>query len=138
MFTSVNRPRTSRIGFVQSENPLNRSLAARWGSENLFDEGFLGVPAAFLKSYTVLGISASQAMFVLQLMSFKWTESAPFPSYKTLSQRMGITTEMARKHAKSLEEKGLLKRVKRHGQSNAFDLKPLALALEQVALKPAA
>jgi predicted ArsR family transcriptional regulator len=36
---------------------------------------------------------------------------------------MGITTEMARKHAKSLEDKGLLSRVRRHGQSNAFDLK---------------
>lgn len=138
MSTFLNRSRTPRMGFVQTENPLNRSLAARWGSDQLFEEGFLGVPAAFLKSYTRLGITSSQAMFILQLMSFKWTESAPFPSYKTLSERMGITTEMARKHAKGLEEKGLLARVRRHGQSNAFDLKPLALALEQATLKSAA
>jgi hypothetical protein len=41
-------------------------------------------------------------------------------------------TEMARRHAKSLESKGLLVRMKRTGQSNAFDLRPLSSALEKV------
>ena len=108
----------------------NRSLAARWGSQLIFDEGYVAVPAAFLRNYTRLELSNSELVFILQLMSFKWNENAPFPSYKTVAQRMGITTEMARRHAKSLEEKGLLKRVKRTGQSNAFDLRPLTAALE--------
>lgn len=115
----------------------NRSLAARWGSQQLFEEGFVGVPAGFLRCYTLLNLSNSEAMFVLQLMSFKWNENAPFPSYKTLAQRMGITTEMARRHAKSLEDKHLLVRVKRTGQSNAFDLRPLSSALEQLLMTTA-
>ena len=110
----------------------NRSLGARWGSPLLFQEGFVAVPAAFLRLYTRLDLSNGQFVFILQLMSFKWNESAPFPSYKTLAQRMGITTEMARQHAKHLEEKGLLRRVKRNGQSNAFDLQPLTTALQSL------
>jgi DNA replication protein len=128
----------SKFGTFRTRSPLpanenhipSRSLAVRWGSQLLFEEGFVGVPAAFLRFYTQLGLSNSEVMFVLQLMSFKWNESAPFPSYKTVAQRMGITTEMARRHAKSLEGKGLLIRVKRTGQSNAFDLRPLSNALE--------
>ena len=123
-----------RIGFppVAAEGPSNRSLAIRWGSQHLFEDGFVGVPAAFLKYYALLNISSGEAMFVLHLMSFKWNEKAPFPSYKTLAQRMGITSEMARRHAKSLEEKQFLRRMKRTGRSNEFDLMPLTAALEQV------
>lgn len=108
----------------------NRSLAARWGSDRLFDEGFVALPATLLRLYARLDLSNSELVFILQLMSFKWDENAPFPSYNTLAQRMGITPEMARRHAKSLEHKGLLRRVKRTGRSNAFDLQPLSAALE--------
>ena len=71
--------------------------------------------------YTRLGLSNNEAMFVLQLMCFKWNENAAFPSYKTLAQRMGVTPEMARRHAKNLETKRLLVRMKRKRQNNAFD-----------------
>jgi Helix-turn-helix domain len=125
------RDRGSSSPTSENSNPSSsRSLASRWGSQRLFEEGFVGVPAALLRHYTKLQISNSEVMFVLQLMSFKWNENAPFPSYKTLAQRMAITTEMARRHAKSLEGKKLLIRVKRTGQSNAFDLRPLSSALE--------
>jgi len=111
-------------------NIPNRSFAARWGSEQLFEEGFVSVPAAFLRLYSTLGLTNGEVLLILHLMSFKWNESAPFPSYKTLAERMGITSEMARRHAKGLEDKGLLVRVKRTGQSNAFDLRQLTSALE--------
>ena len=38
---------------------------------------------------------------------------------------MGISDKMARRHAKSLEVKGYLKRRIRVGQTNHFDLNPL-------------
>ena len=128
-----NQTFRNRVGFVPDDRVTpTRNLASRWGSSQLFEEGFVGVPTAFLRHYTKLNLSNSEAMFVLQLMAFKWNENAPFPSCKTLAARMGITTEMARRHAKSLEGKSLLIRVKRTGQSNAFDLRPLSSALEQV------
>ena len=96
-----------------------------------FRRGFVAVPAAFLRNYIRLNFSNSEFVFVLRLMSSKWTDDTPYPSYKTLTQRMGIT-EMAQPYPKSLEAKGLVKRVKRTGQTNAFDLQPLTAALESL------
>jgi hypothetical protein len=112
----------------------NRSLAKRWGNHaSLLEGGWVGVPVAFLTNYGNLvqygGLTAPEAMFVLQLMAFKWDEAAPFPSYTTLAKRMGITDKQARRYAKSLEEKGFLIRTARVGSSNSFDLQPLFNAL---------
>src|SRR6266478_5269570 len=120
-YQSFRRRGSVPAGEPNSGSTPDRSLAARWGSAHVFSEGFLAVPATLLRHYNKLNLSNSELVFILQLMSFKWNETAPYPSYGTLAVRMGITTEMARRHAKSLEEKGLLKRVTRTGQSNAFD-----------------
>jgi len=44
---------------------------------------------------------------------------------------MGLTTTSARNHARSLGKKGYLKRQKRIGTTNLFDLTPLFDALER-------
>jgi DNA-binding MarR family transcriptional regulator len=64
-------------------------------------------------------------MFVLQVMSFKWGEQAPFPSYATLAKRLGTGSKTVQRQAKALEDKGYLRREKRQGRSNAFELTPL-------------
>lgn len=112
----------------------NRSLANRWGNhESLLEGGWVGVPVSFLTHYGNLisygGLTAAEAMFVLQLMAFKWNENAPFPSYATLAKRMGITDKQVRRYAKALEDKGFLQRTARIGSSNSFDLQPLFNAL---------
>jgi len=127
---------------------VNHKLVARWGGHpSLFarPEGWLGVPDAFLRHYATLkpyGLTAGEALFVLQLMCFKWTAEAPFPGYKTLAKRMGITDKMARRYAANLEDKGYLKRTARIGNTNRFELTPLfsalATALNEQQHKPAA
>lgn len=49
---------------------------------------------------------------------------------KTNPWSMGITDTSARDHARSLECKGYLKREKRVGISNLFDLTPMFKALK--------
>jgi hypothetical protein len=61
---------------------VDRSLATRWGNhDSLLENGWVGVPVAFLSNYGNLvqygGLTAAEAMFVLQLMAFKWGEEAP-------------------------------------------------------------
>jgi hypothetical protein len=115
----------------------NHTLIARWGKlDILFSarEGWLGVPNAFLRFYDKLqpyALTPAEAIFVLQLMTYKWTEEAPFPSYGTLAKNMGVTTKTVRRYAKALEEKGYLKRTARIGSSNKFELQPLFDALAQ-------
>ena len=123
------------VAFPDPSGGSNHKLAIRWGGhDSLFADGWVGVPDAFLRHYATLkpyGLTHSEAMFVLQLMAYKWTSKAPFPSYGTLAKRMGVTDKMVRRYAAQLEEKGYLKREARIGSTNAFDLTPLFDALQR-------
>ena len=114
---------------MKVEVSVNNKLAARWKHEKLFRHGYLAVPIAFLKYYANLkkfgGLTQSEAMFVLQVMSFKWDDRSPFPSYATLAKRLGTGPKTVQRHAQSLEAKGYLKREARQGRSNAFEFTPL-------------
>jgi hypothetical protein len=111
----------------------SRSAAARWGDDqSIFRQGFVIVPNRFLRSYASLkpeALSVGEAMFVLQLMTFKWDQALPFPSYKTIAQRMGITDKMARRYAQSLDRKGYLRRQYKQQATNRFDLTGLFEAI---------
>lgn len=116
----------------QATEKPNRSFTARWGHEALFQKGYLVVPTLFLRYYAHLKpypLTGGEALFVLHLMEFKWDASDPYPAYKTLAQRMGVSDKMVRRHAHSLSVKGYLHRKIRVGQTNRFDLTPLFDAL---------
>ena len=106
----------------------SRTYADRWKHSELLESGYLVVPTAFLRHYSRLKphpLTRGEALFVLHLMEFKWDQAAPFPSYETLAERMGISTKMARRYARALEQKGCLHRIIRVGNTNRFDLEPL-------------
>jgi hypothetical protein len=114
----------------------NQSISGRWGSQEVFANGFLAVPILFLKSYAKLNppLSPAEAIFVLELMTYKWTKDHPFPSYKTLAERMNVTDKMVRRYAQKLEDKHYLQRLQRKSKTNEFDLTRLFHALRQIAL----
>lgn len=91
----------------------------------------VGVPDAFLRLYArrePYALTVGEAMFVLELMAYKWSGDAPFPSYKSLAARMGVTDKV-RRYAANLEGKGYLQREARIGSTNMFNLNPLFAAL---------
>jgi hypothetical protein len=109
-----------------------RSASARWGGkEGLFNDGYLSVPNKFLRSYALLNppLTPGEALFVLQLMTFKWDRALPFPAYKKISKAMGVTDKMARRYAQGLERKGYLRRQFQERATNRFDLTGLFDAL---------
>lgn len=122
-------------GAAAGEAP-DRSHAARWGGHaELFDAGYVPTPTSFLKNYSRMGtasLTTAEAMFVLQLMVHKWDRKAPFPSYATIAKRMGISAAYARRLARNLKIKGLLRRAVRVGTTNRFDLGPLFEKLAQI------
>ena len=99
-------------------------------SPTLAEDGFAAVPRVFLEQYHTFDLSSSEAMLVIHLLNYKWTEKRPFPKVATIAERMGMTETAVRSHARSLEKKHLLKRIARAGQSNEFDLEPLFRRLE--------
>ena len=113
-------------------NHQRRSARVRWGNHaELFFDGFLVVPYKFLRSYTALRppLSNGEVLFILHLMSFKWEEAAPYPSYKTLGRLMGVDEKTVQRHAQSLCRKKYLYRIFQPKGSNRFDLTNLFAAV---------
>lgn len=112
----------------QSTNVSEHAYHKRWKHPELFDKGYIPLPALFLRYYANLkphSLTTGEAMFVIHLMEFKWDSNEPFPSYKTIAKRMGVSDKLARRHAQSLEIKKFLVRKQRIGDTNLFDLTPL-------------
>ena len=113
-------------------NHKKRSARVRWGNHNeLFLDGFLVVPYKFLRSYAALRppLSNGEVLFILHLMTFKWEEAAPYPSYNTLARLMGVDEKTVQRHAQSLCRKRYLYRIFQPKGSNRFDLTNLFAAL---------
>lgn len=116
-----------------TQQDRKRKLADRWGGhDRVLDDGFVAVPRSFLKFAGQLrphSLSPAQIVFVLNLMFHKWDSARPFPAYRTIATRMGISVKYARDIARQLEAKGLLSRERRTGRTNRFELQPLFDAL---------
>jgi predicted transcriptional regulator len=117
-----------------TERPEQRDVAARW-TPHLATGGWTPVVDYFLDHYRELGITNLEAIFLVHLIRFKWTTQMPFPGFKRLAKKMGISATAARGHARRLEKKGLLKRMERVGSTNRFDLTGLFQGLERLQLK---
>jgi hypothetical protein len=115
-------------------------LIERWGgSPAAFAEGFVGAPTILLTHMTAIGdgndgISTTEIIFIMQVMSFKWGEEPPFPSYRRIARRMGISERYSRRVARNLEEKGLLRREQRNDKTNKFHLDPLFKEISRIGL----
>jgi DNA-binding MarR family transcriptional regulator len=95
--------------------------------------GYTPVANYFLDHYHELkphSITHGEAMFVIHLMSFKWTEKSPYPAYKTIAEKMGVSHKQTRRFAKSLEGKNFLEREVKQNTTNKFHLRKLITALE--------
>lgn len=105
--------------------------AQRW-TEDLVKDGFTPISDYFLKNYAKLvpPITTGEAMFIVHLMSFKWTRKAPRPSMRRIAERMAVSEVSVRGYARSLEDKKYLQRVIRVGRTNQFRLRPLFDVLE--------
>ena len=119
-----------------------RDVATRWGNRPALSHsltkgaGFVALPSVLLEGMGTLnkyGLTPAELVLIAQLMNFKWDARAPYPSYARLAERMGVSVPYARKLAKSLEVKGLLRRNRRKGDTNSFDFSPLFDVLDKAA-----
>lgn len=110
-----------------------RSAADRWTPE-IAKAGHIQIARSFLRNYRNLDppLTLGEAMFVIHLMDFKWDNEAPWPRYKTLARYMGMTDKQVRRLAKSLEDKGYLRREVRTAEANRFHLESLFRRLEEI------
>jgi len=91
----------------------------------------MAVPIKFLRTYAALRppLTHGEALFVLHLMTFKWDEAHPYPSYKTIARLMGVDEKTVQRYAQALCRKRYLYRIFQAKGPNRFDLTNLFNAL---------
>jgi DNA replication protein len=106
-----------------------------WG--DILDEGFTSVPNILLRYRSNLGVKSHHLALIIDIMSFKWDEENPFPSYSTLAQRANVTERGIMKTVRDLERLNLLIRTQRFDEESGvqittiFDFRPLIQRLKE-------
>ncbi len=101
-------------------------IVDRWGGdERVLAMGFIPVPRLFLLwggSLEPKPLTPAQMLFIITLVGVKWSSRHPRLSYETIASRTGLSAEYCRKIAKALDRRGLVKRSRKQGDANHFDL----------------
>ena len=117
-------------------------ILEKWGRP-VAERGFAQVPNYLLLLNSFMDpdrrLSPVEMLLILQLVGTWWEKEAmPFPSMATLAARCGVSDRQIQRAVNRLVKIGLLGRVKRRTNtgiraSNAYDLQPLVVLLNQVA-----
>lgn len=111
-----------------------RSSERKWG-KRVMDLGFCIIPSLLLRGQRRLGLNASQLAVLMHLADYWWdADRRPWPSKKTIGDRMNVKGRRVQQIIAELEAAGLVNRVTRksnRGQlSNEYDLSGLVLKLQ--------
>ncbi|EDZ9869145.1 TPA: helix-turn-helix domain-containing protein [Klebsiella pneumoniae] len=116
------------------------TLLSIWG-RTILSSGWTTVPNELLKNQAELGISNSELVLIIHLISFMHSASAKiFPSIDSLAERMNQDRRTIQRTIQRLEDKGLIrKRVRSTGKydiglSNVYDISPLMLKIINIQL----
>lgn len=126
---------------MTKKNSDDNKIRKRWGTE-VAAAGWTAIPNILLERQQALRLDSVDLNILLVLAKHWWeAEKKPYPSKKRISEIIGRTPDTTRKHIKVMEDKGLIKRVKRFkntsdggGQtSNEYDLSGLVEMLDEFA-----
>ena len=102
--------------------------------------GFCIVPSLLLRAQRRLGLNATQLAVLMHLADYWWeVDRKPYPSKKTLGERLGLSPRQVQRIIADLEAAGIVKRIERRAVhkgklSNYYDLSGLVERL--MALEP--
>ena len=116
-------------GASMTAGQFDPRLVAYFG-DPVLQSGFMPLPNLFLRHYTQLGLSNSQAMFLLQLMASAWDLGSPPATLSQVAARMGLTRRGVQLISAELHARGLVTVYDQYDATgrqteNAFDLGPL-------------
>lgn len=114
-----------------------RTLSRKWGKTTM-GLGYTVVPSALLRGQARLGIGPTELAVLLHLMEHWWRpEDMPWPSKKTIAERLGVSSKTVQRAVVTLEAGNLLRRNERYHKtggrtSNEYDLSPLVERLKPI------
>lgn len=110
-----------------------RGPKAIWGE--VLGERFCPVSVYFMQNLHRLGggLTPTQTLVLLQIVSHKWGSDAPYPSLKKIAQRIGKDVRTVRRSVEQLEKLQLLRREHRtFGGTNRYHIDGLIRQLEAI------
>ena len=129
-----------------SENvvPLRQPRKAMKASERKWGRAVMGlgfciVPSLLLRAQQRLKLSPTQLAVLMHLADYWWdVNRKPFPSKKTLGDRLGLSPRQVQRYIADLEEMGFVQRIERRAihrgkLSNEYDLSGLVARLKELA-----
>lgn len=115
-----------------------KASEAKW-SKPVLDLGFCLVPSLLLRAQRRLKLTPTQLAVLMHLADYWWdVNRKPYPTKKTLGERLGLSARQVQRHMADLEKLGVLKRKERRAAhlgklSNEYDLSPLVARLKELA-----
>jgi len=110
----------------------------KWGKE-VTKQGFCMVPSILFQAQQRIGLNPTQLTILMHLIDFWWTQDKkPFPSKKTIADRLNISPRQVQRHIADMEKAGLLKRAQRYHPNggkatNEYDLSGLVKKMRNIA-----
>lgn len=114
-----------------------RTLSKKWGKATI-DLGYTVIPSALLRGQARLKIGPNELAVLLHLMDHWWKHDAmPWPSKKTIAERLTVSSKTVQRAIVKLEKEGLVQRKDRYHRtggrtSNEYDLSPLVARLKPI------
>lgn len=122
----------------QAPEESQKILNQKWGQETM-DANYTVIPSALLRGQARLGINATELAILVHLIDHWWKPGEmPWPSKKTLAERLRVGEKSIQRAMARLEEEGLISRKPRFNKtgartSNEYDLAPLVERLKPIA-----
>ena len=109
---------------------MSYDFADKW-SPAIKRKGYTQVPNLLIKHQADLGITSTEMVVIIGLLMHRRTKKNPYPSLNTIGSYGGKSRNTAQGAARSLEHKGLIRRIFRGGnKTNEYDIAPLVKRLE--------
>jgi len=111
-------------------------LRAKWRTS--LDAGWTVLPSSLIQGLPRLHIDANGLAVLVCLIDYWWAPGdLPWPSKKTIAERLNVSERTIQRTLRRLQEEGLIKsdaRYRSHGgqTSNQYDLSPLVAKLEAI------
>jgi predicted transcriptional regulator len=140
--TDQSAVETEKDGAQAAQDDKN-SLNAKWGKQTM-DVGFTVLPSVLLRSQARLKIKCNELAVLVHLIEHWWKPgSMPWPSKKTIAERLGVSDKTVQRAMVKLEKEKLIQRNSRFLKtskgrtSNEYDLAPLVDRLKEIAAETA-
>ncbi len=104
-------------------------IVDKWGDAVAL--GFLAVPDTLLINQAMLGMTTTETMVLLNVLSYWWYEDRkPFPRTGVIAKRMGVASRTVQRALDQLQKKGILEKGKNSRGAVIFDPAPLVKKVE--------